>query len=156
MTAFDPDLGISDAGFVAGGGYRSTSNVRRMAADGFGFIMGADVIHKKSRKAVDSLGGSLEKRHVMPGGVGGLRRAVTGLSLWNGATMRVYYSPSLADDHRKHSLRLIEPKEETLARLKELAKMGPKLFQEALRHRLGQGRHAHFDHWQQEDKRHGR
>jgi transposase len=120
MMAYNPELGITDVGFVLDRVFCTTDNVKFLNTEGYDFILGVPNQCKATLAMID----------LVRNGIGSVRNLVSddvygvankGCFYGTSSVMHVYYSPDLADLKRKDLLRSIESQEETLAQLKKLS-----------------------------------
>jgi transposase len=119
MMAYNEDLGIKDVGFVMDRGYCSTANLLFMAKHNLDYVMGVDIVHKTTRRAVEALrSNKLSYSDKVAKGV--FAKSARGCYYGVQGTMHVFYEPDLASSHLSELDRLIKSKEEKLAQLSHL------------------------------------
>ena len=119
MMAYNNELGISDASFVMDRGFCSTANVKYMASERLGFIMGVEIGHKATRDAVDGVReGIVSMRNRIEPGT--YARSVRGTFYGAAATMHAYCDPARAERQRADLFRTVESWEDTLSQTAQL------------------------------------
>jgi transposase len=118
MMAYNNDLGIYDVIFILDRGFCSTANIRYLASNHHKFIIGVEKQHKTTMIAIDFAKKTdiVAMQNRAADGVYGI--ALKGRFYGVKGTMYIYYSPELAECHRKDLYRLIESHEEKLVQLK--------------------------------------
>jgi hypothetical protein len=127
MMAHNQDLGVTGVTFVLDRGFASTANVAYLHEHKLRHILGVELRHKATRRAVDQVKDTIgSMRHRLDDGV--YAQAVTGTFWGRKGTLHVYWDPALAERRRADLARTVQSEADALAQLPQLTK------REAARH----------------------
>jgi len=119
MMAYNEELGIENVGFVMDKGFCTTDNIQYMKSKHLNFVIGAEIGHKATKGAVDSVRDNITSMRNRVG-KGIYAKSVHGAFYGAYTTMHVYCDPELAERQRRDMFRTVESHEEKLTQLKQL------------------------------------
>lgn len=127
MMANNAELGIEGVSFVMDRGFCTTANVAYMAEERLGFVVGVEVRHKATRKAIDDVREGLESmRNLVAKGV--YARSVHDRFYGVTSTMHVFFDPAGAERQRQDLFRRVECDSEHLAQRGDISKAEAKRY----------------------------
>jgi transposase len=115
MMAYNKELGIRNVSFVMDKGFCSTANLQYMRDSHIPFIMGIEMRHKATRKALDTVREDIASMRNRLDDV--YARSIRSRFYGVDSTMHIYYCPSLAEQQRSDLQRTVENMEVKLAQL---------------------------------------
>jgi hypothetical protein len=126
MMACNNELGIRNVSFVMDRGFCSTANLRYMNNSRLPFIMGAEMRHKATRKAIDEVREGIASMRNRLDNV--YARCIRSRFYGVDSTMHIYYDPGRAERQRSDLQRTVENMEEKLRQLSRITERDVKRY----------------------------
>lgn len=120
LTAHNDELGIKNFGFVLGEGFSSERNLQILERRGYKYVLGVPKSYEAALGALDlSRDKIINTRSLIQDGLYGF--ALKGIFYGTPSSLNIYFSSDLAERQRNSLFRLIESKEKTLLRRKNIS-----------------------------------